>query len=119
MALTESQISCLGFNVSGDVAGLTIYTNRKGKKVFYEAAPPRTPPSVWVQAWRRNFKFGMIMWRSLSEQERENYRRVCDLASLCMLGHNLWLHAYLSRDHHVLEALSCRYQIPLRRPPPL
>jgi hypothetical protein len=111
--------SVLGLNVSGDLDGYTIYTNRKGKKVSFAQAPPRKPLSVWQLAWQRNFRWGMALWKSLSAAERANYRRVCDLARLCMLGHNLFLHSYLAADFALLDTLECHYRIPLRRPPPL
>jgi len=111
--------SVLGFRVSGDLGGYTIYTNRKGKKVSFAQAPPRKPLSVWQLAWQRNFRWGMACWRSLTSEEKQNYRRVCDLSCLCMLGHNLFLHAYLASDNSLLETLECQYQIPLRMPPAL
>jgi len=117
--LSKAVIDCLGINVSGDLAGLTIYTTRRGKKVSFLQSPPTKALSVWQLAWQRNFRWGMFLWRDLTQSERENYGRVCDLASLCMLGHNLWLHAYLGGDNRLLESLSCQYQIPLRLPPPL
>ena len=117
--LTADQISCLGFNVSGDVDGLTIYTTRRGRKVAFAQSPPSKPLSVWQLAWQRNFRVGMAIWRRLSQPERDAYRRVCDAACLCMLGHNLWLHAFLGGDNRLLETLESQYHIPLTKPPKL
>lgn len=117
--LTQSQISCLGFRVSGDLDGLTIYTDRRGKKIAFAQSPPSKPLSVWQLAWQRNFRVGMLLWGRLSTAEKLAYRRVCDLASLCMLGHNLWLHVFLAADYGLLETLQCQYRIPLTAPPRL
>jgi hypothetical protein len=117
--ITDSQISMLGFRVSGDVDGLTIYTDRRGKKVAFAQSPPSKPLSVWQLAWQRNFRVGMALWSRLSTEERLAYRRVCDLACLCMLGHNLWLHVFLAADYTLLETLTCQYKIPLTAPPRL
>jgi hypothetical protein len=117
MALTQQVIDILGFSVSGDLDGSTIYTTRKGKKVWFAQAPPRKPLSVWQLAWQRNFRIGMILWSRLTQEQRHAYRRVVDCARLCMLGHNLWLHAFLSADNRLLETLECQYRIPLVRPP--
>ena len=117
--LSQSVISSLGLNVSGDLAGLTIYTTRRGRKVAFLQSPPTKALSVWQLAWQRNFRWGMSLWRALTQIERENYQRVCDLASLCMLGHNLWLSCYLSGNTRLVETLSCQFKIPLRLPPPL
>jgi hypothetical protein len=117
MSLTPSQVSVLGFQVSGDLAGSTIYTTRKGKKVVFAQSPPRKPLTVWQLAWQRNFRVGMALWSRMSPSDRLAYRRVCDAAKLCMLGHNLFLHAFLGGDNSTLDTLECQYQIPLRKPP--
>jgi hypothetical protein len=117
--LTPSQINAMGFVVSGDVDGLTIYTDRYGRKIAYPAAPPKKPPTIWQLAWRRNLAMGMRLWRDLSNDERHAYRRVCDAASLCMLGHNLWLHVYLAADYELLSTLAEQYAITLTPPPEL
>jgi hypothetical protein len=117
VAVTPELLSVLGINVSGDFDGATIYTTRKGKKVWFAQAPPRKPLSVWQLAWQRNFKVGMKIWSRLKPEERHAYRRVVDLARMCMLGHNLWLHAYLAGDNALLETLECQYRIPLVKPP--
>jgi len=116
---SATQLSMIGLKVSGDVAGLTIYTDRYGRKVAYHAAPPTKPLTEWQLAWQRNLRVGMILWRRLTPYDRLEYRRACDAASLCMLGHNLWLHVYLAGDYGILAALNRQYGLHLVAPPKL
>lgn len=117
--LTKAQINLMGLVVSGDVDGLTIYTDHRGRKVAFPAAPPSKPLTEWQLAWQRNLKTGMALWRRLSVRERLDYRRACDLAGLCMLGHNLWLHCYLGGDREILETFKWQYGLSLTPPPDL
>lgn len=119
MAFTNEACSLLGLMVSGDVDGFTIYTDRHMRKICYPAAPPSVPASPLQLAWKARFKLGMRFWSLLSVDERHAYRRVCDAASLCMLGHNLWLHIYIRQDLTLWETLQSQYAIPLAKPPVL
>lgn len=85
----------LGLRVSGDLAGFTYYTNRRGRTVAYLAAPPLRPPTPAQLVWRGRWRTAMANWRSLPPSARTAYRAVCDYYGLCMLGHNLWLHLCL------------------------
>jgi hypothetical protein len=99
------------------VDGYTIYTDRFGRKVFYAAAPPSVPATPLQLAWRARFALGMQFWRQLSPAEKAAYRRVCDAASFCMLGHNLWLHLYVTQNTALRETLQRQYRIQLASPP--
>jgi len=116
---TTDYVSLLGLVVSGDVDGLTIYTDRRGHKIAYAAAPPAVPPSALQLAWRNVFRHAMTLWRSLPQVDRDLYRRVCDDACLCMLGHNLWLHIYITQDYRLWSTLKSQYHLPLAQPPGL
>jgi len=119
VAFTSDNFSLLGLIVSGDVDGLTIYTDRRGRKVCYAAAPPSVPATPLQLAWKSRFALGMKFWSLLTPAERLDYRRVCDAASLCMLGHNLWLHLYITQNLSLWKTLVAQYGIPLAQPPEL
>lgn len=117
--LTLEQINLLGIGVSGDVDGLTIYTDRRGRKVAFPKSPPTKPWSAGQLAWKANLAYGMKLWRNLTPDQRLQYRKACDLASLCMLGHNLWLHCYLTQDLDLIATLCAQYRLNLVPPPAL
>jgi hypothetical protein len=81
----------LGFRVSGDLDGLTLYTNRRGRTVAFAKSPPQKPPTASQLAARARFAAAMQAWRDLTPVQRDFYLRACDLASLCMIGQNLFL----------------------------
>jgi len=117
--LTRQQIDALGLAVSGDLDALTIYTDRHGRKIAYPAAPAAKPPTPEQGQWRSNLAVGMFLWSQLPREERAKYRLACDRLSLCMLGHNLWLHIFLRQDYHLLDTIEAQTGLALQPPPPL
>lgn len=83
--------SLLGLRVSGDVAGCTVYTDRYGRNIWYKAAVPQKAPSPAQTIQRSRLSQAMSFWSALTRSERDDYRAACDLLSLCMLGHNLYI----------------------------
>ncbi len=107
----------LGLIVSGDIDGLSIYTDRHGRKIAYPKAPPEKPASP-LQTWQRTrFKNAMSNWRNATQAQREDYEQVSLLASLAMTGLNLWLHFSLKGRPPALATLSRQTGITLTMPP--
>jgi hypothetical protein len=116
MALTIPA-SVLGLIVSGDVDGLTIYTDRYGQKIAYPKSPPDKPPSALQIIQRDRFRAAMNNWKVADAQVRADYESVSLLASLCMTGLNLWLHFSLKGRQSALTTLSRQTGITLPMPP--
>lgn len=113
MAITD-QLNWLGLEISGDVAGLTAYTRKNGRKVFYPAAPPTKPPSYAQILCRQAFFAAMATWKSLPLADRQAYRRLCDHNAFCFLGHNAWVYLCLTQDIATWETWcrSINYRLP-------
>lgn len=114
---TRDQLNLMGFIVSGDVDGITIYTDKRGRKVAYPAVTPSVPWSPLQLAWKARFALGMKFWRTLTPSQKLDYRRVCDLSSLCMGPANLYLHFYIRQNRTLWQTLCQQYSIPLVFPP--
>lgn len=84
--------------ISGDAAGLTWYTDRRGRVVCYPAAPPKEPPSMLVAYQRDRWRRAAEGWRALSPSQRADYKRACHLLHLQATGPGLWLWACCLRD---------------------
>ena len=44
MTPEDIMLSFLGFGATGDLGPLTVYTNKRGKLVWFLKAPPTCPP---------------------------------------------------------------------------
>ena len=108
--------SFFGLRISGDVGGLTAYTDRYGRNVFYKAAVPQKPPSALQILQRDRFRKAMRSWAKLTVAERTDYRTACDDLSFCMLGHNLWILLCLRHDDELWETLCQQSHRKLRLP---
>ena len=84
-------LSLLGTWVQGDLGPLTIYTNRFGKKVAYEKAPPTRPPTERQRTQRTRFSTAQRNWSILSLEEKSQLELACTRASLCLTGQNLYI----------------------------
>ncbi|KKM79862.1 hypothetical protein LCGC14_1345700 [marine sediment metagenome] len=109
--------SMLGLIVSGDIDGLSIYTDRHGRKIAYPKSPPTKPPSPLQVFQRTRFKNAMSNWRNATQNTRRNYENVSLLTSLAMTGLNLWLHFSLKGRPAALSTLSRQAGITLTMPP--
>lgn len=106
----------LGFAVQGDLAGLTFYTNKKGKKVFYPQAPPLDPPS-WAQSYQRlHFSAAASAWRQLSQAQKNDYETSVRFVRARITGYNLWMSAALKGTDADLVAVESKTGIQLARP---
>lgn len=106
----------LGLIVSGDVGGITIYTNRHGRKVAYPKAPPTKPPSPLQTSQRNRFRDSMASWRELTNDQRTQWEDLSLAASLPMTGVNTWIHFALSGDDRALETLESQTRLTVTHP---
>jgi len=108
------KLSLLGLWIKGDLAGLTCYTTRSRKKVFYPEAPPTKPPSPAQVIQRARFRTAQLAWKSLSPQEKQTLEDATNATSLCMTGQNLFISAALQhfdKAYHTV-ALQARFTLP-------
>lgn len=109
-------VSLLGFIVKGDLAGQTIYTDRHGRKVYFPQAPPNKPPSPLQVVQRARFAAALGNWKALSHQQKAAWEAITLKASLCMTGHNLFIHVSLRGDFSNLATLQAQTGIDVDDP---
>lgn len=108
--------SCLGLIVSGDVDGLTIYTDRHGRKIAYPKAPPKEPPTEKQVALRLRFKLAQAQFMALSLSDRASWEQICLKSSLCMTGQNLLIHVAMKNAFGLLDTLMMQTGITVTPP---
>jgi len=96
----------LGFGVSGDVGGYTIYTDRKFRKVAFPIAPPEKPPSPAQINLRARFKTAQANWKAETDQVKQELEEACRRASIVMTGQNLYIKVALKNDNDALQTLA-------------
>jgi hypothetical protein len=107
----------IGFRVSGDVDGLTIYTDRFGRKVAYKKSWPDKPATPSQALCRARFRAAMAEWKNLSSYQKEEYEQASLALSLCMTGHNLFVHLCLRGSEQEWSVLCQSVGVVLARPP--
>ena len=109
--------SCLGLIVSGDLAGQTIYTDRFGKKVWFNQAPPRKGPSDMQTTQRSRFRQALDSWADADPGQRATFEAISLRASLAMTGLNLWIHVALCHTTELLATLQGQTGLTVADPP--
>ena len=107
----------LGLIVSGDINGISIYTDRHGRKIAYEKAPPTKPASVLQALQRGRFRDAMANWKAATTAIKTDWENASLKASLCMTGLNMWLHFSLKGRTEALFTISSQTGITLSMPP--
>ncbi len=98
-------IDLLGFTVSGDIGGLTAYTDRFGKKVFYPKSPPKEPPTAMQVVVRTAFKNAQAEYSAKPPSVKYDWECLANRANLCMTGQNLYIHTAMVHDFDCLDTL--------------
>lgn len=95
----------LGIWVSGDVGGITIYTDKNHRKVAFPKAPPDKPPSPEQVAQRARFKTAQANWKALTLAEKTSLEEVTKTAYIVMTGQNLFMSVSMTNDQAGYETL--------------
>lgn len=89
--LTPQQIVLLGgLAAYGDVRPLTLYRNRRGRKVVFYQAPPKEPPSILQRIQRQLFQIVAADWQALSSSDRQKWETISLKTRVPMTGYNLF-----------------------------
>lgn len=111
--------SALGLIVSGDVDGLTIYTDRYGRKVAYPKAPPKEPPTDFQIYYRSRFGAAQANYMALTVPQKAAYEDLTKAANLCMTGQNLFIHVALKHTFALLDTLQQQTGVTVVPPDPI
>lgn len=111
--------SCLGLIVSGDVDGITIYTDRYARKVAYPKAPPKEPPTQMQVDVRARFAAAQAEYMGLSSSEKAAYEELTKGASLCMTGQNIFISVAMKRTFGILQTLMDQTGVTVTPPTPV
>lgn len=95
----------IGLIVSGDVDGITIYTDRHARKVAYPKAPPKEPPTQMQIDIRARFKAAQSEYMALTAAEKRAYELLTKAAALCLTGQNLFISVAMKRTFGILTTL--------------
>lgn len=103
----------IGMAISGDVAGLTIYTDRFNRKIAFDKAPPKKPPTPAQVIQRERFKLAMADWSALTDQQKLALEQAVLRTSIVMTGGNLYVSTALTGDFHAYATVSAQSGVTL------
>jgi hypothetical protein len=89
-------LNIMGTVVQGDLADHTIYTDRHGKKVFFQRTKPDDPPSYGRSLQRARFVFAQKSWNALLPDQKKTLEMAVARTSLVMTGQNLFISCTLT-----------------------
>ena len=110
-------LNWMGLVISGDVGGLTVYTDRLGRKIGFPKAPPKEPPSVCQIVERNRFRDAMLNWVAISDDDKKAYEQITMRLSLMMNGHNLWVSISMIHDLDSLHTMMRQANVTTIDPP--
>jgi hypothetical protein len=109
-------IAISGLTLQGDVAGLTTYTSKRRRIVFFPQAPPLSPPT-WYQMYQRQlFQNAATAWSMLDQPSKNDYETSCRFVLARITGYNLWMKIALTGNDQDAQAIEAKTGIPLVRP---
>jgi hypothetical protein len=107
----------IGTQVSGDIAGYTLYTDRKLRNVAFPRHPPKVPRSVLQARQRARFAFVQSSFADQPQHVQEAWERASLTMSLQMTGRNLYTAMAFRQDEPLRQTLERQSGETLPMPP--
>lgn len=95
----------LGFRPTGDIGGITIYTDKRGNIVAYPKAPPKEPPTYYQTRQRNRFRLCGRLWNLLEPSERHQWNTVANRSGAAIAGYTLFVWYQTMHDHAAIATL--------------
>lgn len=99
-------LSLLGFSIQGDLGPLTTYTNKNGKQVWFPRASPLNPPSAQQQQMRDFFRLCASAWASMTQEQRNVWKRIADNGHARITGYNLFTWYQRTQDGATIRTIA-------------
>ncbi len=115
---TNKMLNLLGFKVQGDLGGITCYTSKRDRVVWYPKAPPKMPPSDEQVRERDGFRRIGDSWAMLTVEEKAQWKEVATKAHLRISGYNLFSFWMLKHDLAAIKTLVRQTKVLLPLPSP-
>lgn len=104
--VVPSYFELLGFSMQGDLAGMTCYTAKGNKVIWFVKSPPLEPPSNAQIQMRNFFRAVGFVWRGMNSTQKAQWNDLANQASLRIHGYNLFTWYLRTRDSAVIETIS-------------
>lgn len=101
----KNPISFIGFNVTGDLGGMTAWRNMGGRIVWIDKSPPLNPPSTLQTQFRNMYRQYAAAWRALPAARRAAWLRAAKDAHLYVTGYNLWTYYQRTLDEPAIRTI--------------
>jgi hypothetical protein len=110
-------VAFIGTQVSGDIGGYTLYTDRKLRNVAYPRHPPKKPRSILQARQRSRFAFIQSAFADEPQDIQEAWERASLTMSLQMTGRNLYTALAFRQDEPLRQTLERQSGESLPMPP--
>jgi len=95
----------MGLNPTGDLAGVTFYTDKRRGIVYFPKHTLAKVPSP-AQSYQRNlFRRAAEAWQNLQEATRAKWELATKLLRLKLTGYDLWIVWQLRHDRPMIETI--------------
>jgi hypothetical protein len=112
MPLLSIESNCLGFFVTGDIAGLTVIQNRNHRRIAYAKTYPKRTRSPGQNVQRNRFSLAVAAWRALSTEQKTTLDIIAKKLRMPISGYNLYISCSLRYRMDWLEQWAQDYNLP-------
>ena len=108
----------LSIRIAGNLGPATFRRLNKRTSIAYRERRRTSALTPKQKAHRTKFNRAYEQWRSLTNSERDDWRRVADAISSRMIGSHLFMRVWWKQDTHFIDQVSLWYFINLNLPGP-
>lgn len=103
--VAPSLFELLGYSMQGDLAGMTCYTAKHNRVVWFVKSPPLEPPSKAQIQIRNFFRNVGFVWSHMTPAEQKPWDDLAIKANLRIHGYNLFTWYLRTRDSAAIATL--------------
>lgn len=117
MATTPPSIyELLGFSMQGDLGGMTCYTSKRNRVVWFVKSPPLEPASPTQRTMRNLFVLNANVWNGFTVDQRASWSLAADAAKLRIHGYDLFTWFMRNRDLATIATIERQSGITIHMP---
>jgi hypothetical protein len=106
MQIKPKLVSLFGFNIQGDIGGMTAYRSARHRFTWFAATTPKEPQTPCQENLRARWTMVAAVWAALPHSAKAEWQLAAQTARLRITAYNLFMHCHTTQDQAILDTIN-------------